>query len=63
MQPLQKTADALRPQQPPVDLLHPSANIKLVITLALRSYHDQLPLTAAGYNAGPKSLNKWLADE
>ena len=64
MQLLQKTARALHPDLPPPDLLDPAQNIKLgseyLAALSAR-YHDQLPLIAAGYNAGPQSLNRWLS--
>jgi soluble lytic murein transglycosylase-like protein len=63
MQLLEKTAKSLHPERSEPDLLDPQTNIQLgaeyLAALASR-YHDQLPLMAAAYNAGPKNLNTWL---
>ena len=70
MQLLDKTAQGVlelkdQPQlSQPIDLFDPSTNIQLgsryLRALGMR-YHDQLPLVAAGYNAGPKNLNEWMS--
>ncbi len=63
MQLLEKTAIALHPDQDPPNLLDPKQNINLgteyIAALSAR-YHDQVPLVAAAYNAGPQNLNTWL---
>lgn len=63
MQLLEKTAKALHPDQAPPNLLQANQNIQLgaeyIAALSAR-YHDQIPLVAAAYNAGPQNLNRWL---
>ena len=63
MQLLEKTAQALHPEKAMPNLLNPEENINLgteyLAALANR-YHDQIPLVAAAYNAGPQNLNSWL---
>lgn len=62
MQLLEKTARALHPDQALPDLLNPEDNIRLgteyISALASR-FHDQLPLIAAAYNAGPSHVVEW----
>ena len=63
MQLLEKTARALHPKSPPPNLLNPQENVQLgaeYISLLSNRFHDQLPLIAASYNAGPKSVISWL---
>ena len=64
MQLLEKTAQALHPEKTTQDLLNPQENINLgteyLAALSAR-YHDQIPLVAAAYNAGPQNLNSWLS--
>jgi soluble lytic murein transglycosylase-like protein len=46
-----------------LDLLNPKVNIQLgarYLRALSERYHGQLPLIAAGYNAGPAHLNSWL---
>ena len=63
MQLLEKTARALHPDEPPADLLNPGVNVQLgaeYLSLLSARFHDQLPIVAAGYNAGPSHLVGWL---
>ena len=63
MQLLEKTARALHPKAPPPHLLDPQENVQLgaeYLALLSNRFHDQLPLVAAAYNAGPKSVVKWI---
>jgi soluble lytic murein transglycosylase-like protein len=63
MQLLEKTARALHPKAPPPNLLNPQENVQLgaeYISLLSNRFHDQLPLIAASYNAGPTSVISWI---
>ena len=62
MQLLEKTAQALHPEKPSPNLLNPAINVQLgaeYLAALSRRFHDQLPLIAAAYNAGPQHVVSW----
>ena len=63
MQLLEKTARALHPKAPSPNLMDPRENVQLgaeYLALLSNRFHDQLPLVAAAYNAGPNNVISWL---